>query len=343
MKKMFLWVLLIVLIGSFSIEVSFADTIELNNKSAVLRYIKDNNPTELTIMNTKIKPMDLLEIKNALPDGAPFHFTTKWGNIIVSDDITELDLRQRKGNATAKDLDAIAQLCPDLELVDNTGSSSITNKDMGELIEKYPNIQFEWIVHLGKSHTISTKASAYSTYNHIGDSRTLTSKNLQALKYCPRLKALDLGHNLITDLDFLQYVPDLELLIVGDNRIKDLTPISQLKHLQYAELFSNYFTDITPLAECTELLDLNICYCQVTDFSSLDNLGKLQRFWATNIRHLPEEQKTRFKEAHPLTEVDFTGPHATSSGWRQHPRYSHYIWCFKNHTWIPFNQEIPEE
>jgi len=314
------------------------------NADQALKYVRTEQPTELTLENVKIKPADLLKIRNKMPEGGILHFSTTWGGISFTDEVVDLDLREFKGTVTGEDLEAVVLLCPNVKSIDNSNKRAPSNKVMTALCEKYPDIRFEWIVRLGKEHYCKTTQTAFSTFNHIFDEDVVTSTQMAKMaKYLYRLKALDLGHNVLTDLEFLKDMPNLELLIVGDNRIKDLAPISNLKHLQYLEIFSNYITDLTPLAECTELLDLNICYCPVMDFSPIDGLDSLERFWATMIRHLPEEQKERFIQVHPDVEADFKGSHATDSGWRKHPRYKHYIWCLKHNTWIPFNEPLPEK
>ena len=335
-----------VLLAALMLPVSGAaaeETPKFVNPQSAVKYVKANQPTALTIEGVKWTPKELYSVRKAMPEGSEFHFSTEWGGITVTDEAEDLDLTGIKKAVTGEDLEALVLMCPKIKRIDNSKKRSPSNNVMIPLVEKYPDVQFEWVVHLGGSHYVATTETAFSTFNEPFDPDSLSSKQLMKLKYCPRMKALDLGHNRITDLEFLQYVPDLEFLIVGDNMIKDLTPISQLKHLQYAELFSNYFTDITPLASCTELIDLNICYARVTDFSVLDNLENLERFWATMIRGLPEEEKERFKRVHPNVEVDFEGSHATTNGWRKHPRYKHYIWCLKNRTWIPFDQPLPTE
>ena len=331
--------LLLVLAGSAA-----AENKTFSSVSEALRYIKNNQPAELTIENVKFKPTDLLKIRDAMPEGSVFHFTSTWGKVQFSDESTEIDLTVRSTGVPDAEFQGFIDLCPNLKLIDNSNHTGPSYKFMIPLIEKYPDITFEWKVWLGKNHYCSTKATAFSTFNEPFDPDALTSKQLyERIRYCSRLKALDLGHNELKDLEFLQFLPDLEFLIVGDNQIHDLTPISQCKHLKYAELFSNYFTDLTPLAACTELLDLNICYCPVHDFSPIDGLENLERFWATMIRGLPKEEQQRFMEVHPNTEVDFKGSHATTNGWRKHPRYKHYIWCLRNSTWIPFDQPLPGE
>ena len=342
-KRMFLSALLAAVL-CFCLASAGADTIS-GNKSlkAILNYINEKHPTELTLEGVRLKPTELVQVKNALPAGAAFHFTTNWG-VIFSDDVVDLDLRPRKGGILASDLEAIIQVCPNVKSIDHSNHSSNTNKDIIPLIEKYPDIQFEWRVDLGKGHHVSTHATAYSTMNHINSGKQLTEKNLEVLKYCPRLKALDLGHNYIENLDFLQYLPDLELLIIADNRVKDLTPVGSLKHLKYAELFKNPFSDISPLANCTELIDLNLTATNVTDISPLNGITTLERLWINMLRKLPKENVDQFAALHPNCEVDFKASHAaTVDGWRDHPRYKHFIWCFKHYRWIPFDEPLPSK
>jgi hypothetical protein len=324
-----------------------AEPMSFRNRDEALKYIEKNQPMELTIEKVKMKPSDLLEIRNALPEGAKFHFTTKWGSVTFSDNAEELDLRKKENSVTLKELESIVQICPNIKLINNTKCTAISNKAMIELIEKYPDIQFEWKIYLGKGHYINTTQTAYSTFNHSSDgSRVkLTSENLELLKYCNKLKALDLGHNEIRSLEFLKYMPDLELLIVGHNYITDITPIGQLKHLQYAELFKNRIVDLSPLANCKELLDLNLTATTIEDLSALDNVTTLERLVVNSCKKLPKEAVDHFKELHPDCEVDFKISNSatnTEKPWRKHPRYKHYIWCLKHGKWIPFDEEIPK-
>lgn len=322
---------------------ALAEPVSFRNKAEALKYIEKNHPTELTLENVKLKPTELLEIKQALPEGATFHFTTKWGTVTFSDDAEEVDLRSKKNLANISELEAIVGICPNVKVIDNSKNTSLNSKAMVPLIEKYPDIRFEWVVDLGKGYKVSTRATAYSTFKHVSSGQRLKSEDLEQLKYCPRLKALDLGHHDIKSLDFLKYVPDLELLIVVDSYVSDLTPVGELKHLKYAELFKNKFTDLSPLANCTELLDLNLTSNEITDLSALDNVQSLERLWVNSCKKLPQEAVDHFKELHPNCEVDFKISHAaTVDGWRKHPRYFHFIWCLKNRKWIPFDEEIPK-
>ena len=340
-RKMFVLFLLL-LAACLLAGLAQAETMTFKNVKQAKQYIQENRPMELTLENVKFTPQDLLALRSEMPEGSEFHFTTIWGSVTFSDDVEDLDLGKKSGNISGNDLEAIVLLCPGIKRIDNSKHSYPSNNVMIPLIEKYPDVQFEWVVNLGKGWHVSTMATAFSTFNKIGSGKALSSENLELLKYCPRLKALDLGHHVIKNLDFLKYVPDLELLIIGQNYVKDITPIGGLKHLQYAELFLNGFTDISPLANCTELLDLNLTATSVEDLSPLDNVTTLERLWVNSCKKLPKESVDHFKELHPNCEVDYKPSHAaTVDGWRSHPRYKHYIWCLKNYTWIPFDEEIP--
>ena len=342
MKKYGILLLLLLVTVVLTGAAAQAETMKFPGASAAIKWINKNHPEDLTVEG-KFKPDELLKVRNAMPEGSEFHFKATWGDVSYSDESTEVILGKK--NVSEAQLEALISLCPNLKLIDNSKNTQPSNDVMIPLTEKYPDIHFEWVVNLGKGHRIATNAQTFTTKLPPESDKQLTSEKLQLLKYCPTLKALDIGHNKVTDLDFLKYVPDLELLIIGDNDVTDITPIGQLKHLQFAELFSNPFTDISALANCTELLDLNITNCQVLDFSPLDNVQSLERFWANMIKHLSEEETQRFREKHPNCICDFMPSHAaTVDGWRsENPHYKHYIWCFKNKQWIPFNEPLPTE
>ena len=56
-----------------------AEAMSFRNVSEAQKYVRENQPMELTLENVKFKPTELLSIKSELPGGAEFHFSTKWG------------------------------------------------------------------------------------------------------------------------------------------------------------------------------------------------------------------------------------------------------------------------
>lgn len=344
-RSRFLWFCLFVTVLLFSL-VSAGSADELpTNYSDAMKYVRANQPAEATLEQVKWTPKQLCELRDALPEGAVFHFTCQWNGLVFSDESEILNLNPAKKTVSGDSLAKIISLCPNLKTVDNVNNKRPSNNVFIPLIEQYPDIHFEWVVHLRGDHYCPTNATAYSTLNHTDYGTRLKSADLELLRYVPDLKALDLGHNLFTDLNFLRLYPDLELLIISNNKyVDDLTEIGKLQHLKYLEVHNTSVSDLSPLVGCTELLDLNISSTSVTDLSPLDGITSLERFWANNVKKLPEAEQNRFNELHPSCNADFTRDgSATSHRWREHERYYHYRQCFKTLTWRPFDDPWPED
>ena len=320
-----------------------ADELPTNYNQA-LKYVKANKPMEAVATKVGWTPAQLTEIRKALPEGAVFRFTCKWNGVSYSDDTEALDLNKAKKNINEASLRQMIALCPNLKSVDNSAKRLPTNETFIALMEQYPEIHFEWMVHLRGEHYCPTNATAYSTLNHTDYGARLKDEHMELLRYVPGLKALDVGHNAFTNLRFLQYFPDLELLIISNNdHVDDLTEVGKLKHLKYLEVHNTHVSDLTPLANCTEMLDLNVSSTWVTDISPLDGITTLERFWANHLKKLPESEQKRFKELHPDCKADFTvNGSAISHKWREHDRYYRFRRCFKHNMWVPFDEPWPE-
>lgn len=310
-----------------------------------LKFVQKEQPAEAVAENVSWNPKQLAEVRGAMPEGAVFRFSCKWNGLAFADDSEELDLNKAKKTVSGDSLRAILSLCPKLRLVDNSSKRNPSNDVFIPLIEEYPEIRFEWVVHLRGDHYCPTDATAYSTLNHTDYGTRLKSEDLELLKYVPGLKALDLGHNAFTDLSFLRFYPDLELLIISNNEhVDDLTEVGKLRHLKYLEVHNTNVSDLSPLSGCTELLDLNVSSTRVTDLSPLDGVSSLERFWANALKKLPESEQARFKELHPDCTADFTvNGSAVSHKWREHERFYRFRRCFKHKMWVPFDEPWPED
>ena len=300
-------------------------------------YVKENHPEELDLGTVTYKPTDLYKIKQEMGEDKILHFETTWHKMNLTENTEEIDLNVLD-NLAPENIEAYIQICPAVKKITLTKHYTIKNEKIIEYMEKYPDIEFVWMVQIKGRYRLPSNCTAYSTMNNPNAEGKLQSEDLEVLKYVPGLKALDVGHNKITTLDWLKYCPDLEFLILGDNKgITDITPIGNLKHLQYLELFTTGVEDITPLSNCTEMIDLNLSYCKkLTDITPLDTMHKLERFWGNHMDGLSEEAKEEFAKTHKNTHCVFKGVHATSEGWREHERYDHYIKCLKTRVWIPF-------
>lgn len=215
----------------------------------------------------------------------------------------------------------------------------VSRTQIGELAEKYPDIEFGWTMKVG-DHQIRTDATAFSTL-HSNKSGQHRSIDFSVLKYCKKLLALDIGHNAVDDLSFLYDLPQLKVLIVACNQIKDITPVGSLTELEYLELFKNKIIDITPLQNCKKLLDLNICFNYIKDYSPIYGLDRLERLWIYNSNNysesypVPRAEVMKLQELLPDTHVDSTS-YSTLGGWREHERYDVIYEMFKKGAYIPF-------
>ena len=220
-------------------------------------------------------------------------------------------------------------LLPNLKKLDMS-YTNLTNEELGNLRTEFPNIKIDWVVFLSK-WSVRTDAVSFSVLVTQYDYRRMTTEDIQVLKYCTELQALDLGHQAIEDITVLgEYLPNLRVLILADNKIKDISPLANMKHLHYLELFMNDITDATPLAECKELVDLNISFnYRFSDINGILELPLLERLWLVSDR-IPQESYNLIRQTYPNVKLVTTGSGSTESGWRTHERYFAMIDMYRN-------------
>lgn len=319
-----------------NVEVSIAGTFEMYGKEFRddTRYI---DLTDVTLdshlienLHTFVHPdkVDLhgqeltLEQKTALAEAYP-NTVFGWKIVVAGVEAdsfeNELILDKHKITDLNEVNDSLIYL-PQLKTL-SMCDCGLSNEVMADFRSQHPNLEVIWRVYLGK-WTLKTNAVAFSVQIFKYDYRRMTSKDIEVLKYCPNLQALDIGHQAITDLSVIgDYLPNLRILILADNSVCDLTPLSKLEHLHYLELFVNRVTDLTPLASCKELVDLNISYNYgLRDVTALMNLPMLERLWLehTSISNASFKQ---LRETYPDTKVVSYGTGSVDQGWRTHERY----------------------
>lgn len=309
-----------------------------NDKTLDLSDVKiDEKLSENLKLLTELKEVNLYnqnlskDQKLALMQEFP-NITFKWKvdilNLNVDYNTETIDL----SNKTIDDMEDFTKslkLLPNLKKLDMS-NSNLSNEQLGNLRTQFPNIKIDWIVHLGK-WSLRTDSVAFSVlivdYNY----KRMTSEDIQVLKYCTDLQALDLGHQAIEDISVIgEYLPNLRVLILADNKIKDISCLSKLKHLHYLELFMNDITDVSALASCTELVDLNISFnYHFSDISPILNLPLLERAWLIADNISPQSYQ-QFRNTYPNVKLVTTGKGSTESGWRAHERYFAMIDMYRN-------------
>lgn len=213
-------------------------------------------------------------------------------------------------------------------------NTNLSNETLGNLRELYPNIRIDWVVYLGK-WSVRTDAIAFSVLITQYDYKRMSSADIQVLKYCTELQALDLGHQAIEDISVIgEYLPNLRILILADNKIKDISCLSNLKHLHYLELFMNDITDASALNSCKELVDLNISFnYHFSDINGILELPMLERLWLISDK-ISADSYNLIKQTYPNVKLVTTGSGSTNSGWRTHERYFAMIDMFKKRNYM---------
>lgn len=233
----------------------------------------------------------------------------------------ELDLSGAKIDSYEAFSDAIARL-PKLRKL-ALHDCSLSNEQLAALRDRYPNAGIVWTVHF--SHwRIPTDAVAFSTMQSGYTTNRMKTKDVEVLRYCTDLIALDLGHNAISDIEWIKALPNLQVLILANNwDLVDLTPIGSLTKLKYLELFMCHCSDISPLANLPELLDVNLIITRVKDVTPLLQCKKLERIWLGCLvtERVGEEGIRQLTDAFPNAEFDLVSSGSTKLGWREHPRY----------------------
>lgn len=251
-----------------------------------------------------------------------FGWTVAYKDEVYDSSITELDLSGQQ--LTEEDIEEIKVVCsqlPDLEKL-ILCDCGLSYERLAELNEEM-DVRVVWRVYLGSRWSLRTDAVAFSVLIVHYDYPRMGSWNLEPLKYCTDLLALDLGHQSISDLSIIgDYLPELRLLILADNCIYDISPLAKLKHLHYLELFLNRIHDLSPLSELHELVDVNISYNGgIYDIEPLLHSPMMERVWleATSVGNAGLEQ---LKEAYPDATIVRWGSGSVDQGWREpHERY----------------------
>lgn len=272
----------------------------------------------VNLHNTDIQREQLSELMAAYPN-LLFKAEVELGGEVCSTDAEELDFNSKKIQDYDQFFETLALFSKlsKIEMCD----CGFSNEQMEALRNAYPDTKFVWRIYLGK-WSLRTDAVAFSVlitdYTH----RRMTSQDIEVLKYCTDLQALDLGHQAISDLSVIgEYLTDLRILILADNRITDLSPLANLPHLHYLEFFVNRVSDLTPLAQCRELVDLNISYNRgISDITPLLDLPILERLWLESVS-VSQADVNLLRETYPDATVINRGSGSVDQGWRTHARY----------------------
>lgn len=178
--------------------------------------------------------------------------------------------------------DALRYL-PDIRFVDML-ACEVTTDDIDRYMEINPDADYLWWVKFGRwvvRSDIQIFSSMRTTDNHYYTNEEL----YPLLHYCKKMRALDLGHNALTDLTDIGNMTDLQVLIIADNEyLTDLSPLKNLDKLYYLEMFLCInITDFSGLDGMVSMEDMNCRYCRYLDDPSfLANMPNLRMLYCAN-------------------------------------------------------------
>lgn len=217
----------------------------------------------------------LLTLCQMLPE-CDIRWVYPFGGEMIPSDTEELTVTDTEG------LDQALRYLPDLRKVDML-ACTLTTEEMENYSQLRPDIDFLWMVRFGKWE-VRSDITIFSTLStDIGHPyRYVDEEMYPLLRFCHKLRALDLGHNDLCDLTLIGELSELQVLILVDNqRVTDISPLANLKNLRYLELFTDEnIRDFSPLEGLTAMEDLNLSWCKYLDnIDFIANMPNFQNGW----------------------------------------------------------------
>ena len=260
----------------------------------------------------------LLALSALLPDCHIF-WNYEFGGELYPSGTEELTVTDPEG------LEEALRFLPGLRKVDMT-ACLLPTEEMEALSVLRPDVDFLWTLRFGE-WTVRSDITCFSTLRTGGeDSHRYTSGELYPLlRFCRNLRALDLGHNALTDISLIGQMSQLQVLILADNpALTDISPLASLTELHYLELFLCWdIADFSPLNSLSNMQDLNLSYCRnLADISFIDNMPGFQNGWFRSTQVLAEDVEP-YRESRPEITFIYGSPVDISSvccGWRSTER-----------------------
>lgn len=191
-----------------------------------------------------------------------------------------------------------------------------SDEAVAALREEFPDANIAWRIFFDPF-------SCMTDVEKIWASCDLRDNVTEPLKYCNKVKYLDIGHNALKDISFIQYMPDLEILIVSCGEIEDISPIKYCQKLKYFECAETYVKDVSPIGDVPSIEDVNIGGNgnMKADFSCLYKLSNPKRIFIQNYYNFEinmEEVGKDLQKAFPDCEVvtSWNGDSAINDHWR---------------------------
>lgn len=259
---------------------------------------------------------DIALLENACPNVAFDYDFTLYG-LPFSLSAEEMDLNHIPIADEGALVAGIVACMPNLKYLD-MDSCGVSSEAMAAIRDANPDVTVVWRVWFGDAYSVRTDVERILASNPTTGGN-LTAKNTVELKYCTKVKYMDIGHNeVLGDISFVQYMPDLEVLIAAMDGITDISPLSACTNLEYLEIQTNSISDISPLAPLVNLKHLNMARNgNITVLSPLFGMTKLERLWLGASSSYPQEQIEQIRAIVPECNINtYVYNDPTEGGWR---------------------------
>lgn len=239
-----------------------------------------------------------------------FLWEGSFGPVQLRTDAVEADL----SGIPVTDLEALEQALPyypKLQKVD-LSDCGLENEELDALNKRHEDVRFVWTVSVGKVR-VRTDSLFFAP---VKTGQTVYEGQLDNLRYCPDVIAVDVGHMPLKTCDWVRYFPKLQYLIIADTGISDITPLADCENLIFLEMFITLCRDYSPLQQCKNLEDLNLCYTY-GPADPVREMTWLKRLWWDGIRYNDKD----IADSLPNTEVNLDSGSSTGGGWREGDHY----------------------
>lgn len=239
-----------------------------------------------------------------------FLWEGSFGPVQLRTDAVEADL----SGIPVTDLEALEQALPyypKLQKVD-LSDCGLENEELDALNKRHEDVRFVWTVSVGKVR-VRTDSLFFAP---VKTGQTVYEGQLDNLRYCPDVIAVDVGHMPLKTCDWVRFFPKLQYLIIADTGISDITPLADCENLIFLEMFITLCRDYSPLQQCKKLEDLNLCYTY-GPADPVRQMTWLKRLWWDGIRYNDKD----IADSLPNTEVNLDSGSSTGGGWREGDHY----------------------
>ena len=261
----------------------------------------------------------LLRLSALLPD-CDIVWTYEFNGERYSSRTEELTVTETEG------LEDALRFLPELKRVDLTGCT-LSTEQMDALSQLRPDVDFLWMVRFG-NWEVRSDITCFSTLRTgtEGSHRYSSEELYPLLRFCRHLRALDLGHNALTEL---------QVLILADNPdLTDISPLAKLENLHYLELFLCWdIEDFSPLDSLVRMQDINLSYCKnLSGLRFLDSMPEIENVWVRGTG-VTWEAVEPYAESRPEITFVYGSPSDISAvccGWRSTERNTAIRRAFTN-------------